>query len=993
MNDNQSKLNKYLSPLNAWALAFGCSVGWGAFVMPGTTFLPLAGPLGTALGMFLGALLMIIIGMNYHFMMNRYQNSGGTFAYTKEIFGYDHGFLSAWFLILVYVAIMWANATALAILCRKLLGDLFQFGFHYTIAEYDVYLGEISLSIIALISLGLLCIYRKPTAANLQTIMSIALIIGVVICFAGVIINNSEGSNAFKPLFSAKNSDTLQILNIVALAPWAFIGFESISNSVPEFNFSPTKSLIIMVVAILAGFVSYTLLSEIAVLAYLPDYYNWRFYISDLDYLSGLSSLPTASATFNAMGKFGLSVLSLAILCGILTAIIGNYTVASRILYSLSKDDILPKWFGKLNNDGAPKNAILFLMVISIFVPLLGRTAIGWIVDVTSVCAVIAYGYTSAAAYVTAKAENNLKVRCSGAMGLLISLMFGLLLIVPNLLSVSTMAAESYLIMVVWGILGFVYFRTMFKHDEARKFGKSVIVWIVMLFLIFFGTVMWTRQSSNDIMERVVEETSEFYQEEMIKNGVKRNVHRQQKAEAFLEQEMDSVRSSIFQHSLIQLTLIMISLTVMFNVYSIMQKREKQAEVDKLSAEESSRAKTTFLSNMSHDIRTPMNAIVGYIELSKRERSKCDTCDKCGQCADCVPEHLADFLNKIDSSSKHLLALINDVLEMSRIESGKMELEPVKTNLVETLEEVHDMFATQMDTKKIIFTVDSSEVKHRNVLCDKNRLNRVLLNLLSNAYKFTPEGGAVSVKLTQLDEIDDRGKYELRVKDSGIGMSPEFAAKVFEEFEREKTSTVSGIQGTGLGMAITKNIIDLMGGDIKVETVQGKGTEFIIRLEFELHPEDEIIEEVAQEITEQEQKSDDKPKKLLLVEDIEVNREIATMILMQAGFEVDTATNGQEAVDKVSKASKLIKKVAASKPGEYDLILMDIQMPIMNGYEATKEIRKLNNPQLASIPIIAMTANAFSEDIQNAKAAGMNDHIAKPLDVPKMMKILSKFLS
>ena len=446
---------------------------------------------------------------------------------------------------------------------------------------------------------------------------------------------------------------------------------------------------------------------------------------------------------------------------------------------------------------------------------------------------------------------------------------------------------------------------------------------------------------------------------------------------------MDNVRSSIFRHSLIQMILILISLAIMFNIYSIMRKRESQAEVDKLSAEESSRAKTTFLSNMSHDIRTPMNAIIGYIELSKRERSKCDNCDKCGQCADCVPEHLANFLDKIDSSSKHLLALINDVLEMSRIESGKMELELVETNLVKTMEEVHDMFATQMDTKEINFTVDTSEVKHRNVLCDKNRLNRVLLNLLSNAFKFTPKSGTISVKLSQLDEIDDTGSYELRVKDSGIGMSAEFAAKVFEAFEREKTSTVSGIQGTGLGMAITKNIIDLMGGNIRVVTSPGNGTEFIVNLKFQLAVEDEPVEEVVQEINEQEQISADTPKKLLLVEDIDVNREIATMILMQAGFEIDAAVNGQEAVD----------KVAASKPGEYNAILMDIQMPVMNGYEAAQAIRKLDNQQLANIPIIAMTANAFSEDIQAAKNAGMNDHIAKPLDVPKMMETLNKYLN
>ncbi len=409
--------------------------------------------------------------------------------------------------------------------------------------------------------------------------------------------------------------------------------------------------------------------------------------------------------------------------------------------------------------------------------------------------------------------------------------------------------------------------------------------------------------------------------------------------------------------------------------------KERQAELieAKNLAEQSSKAKTTFLFNMSHDIRTPMNAITGYVELSKKLHKLCENCTR-PKCPDEVPAKMYDFLKKIDASSQHLLALINDVLEMSRIENGKMELENNAANICKIFSDVYDMFVTQMSTKNIEFTVDTSGVKNKFVICDEHRLNRVLLNLISNAYKFTPNDGKISVTLAQInDGADGFGEYEFRVKDTGIGMTAEFAAKVFEAFERERTSTVSKIQGTGLGMAITKSIIDLMNGTIEVVTAPNEGTEFIVNVKFKLS--DEIIDDEPTE-TETDGEIDFSQKKLLLVEDIDVNREIAIMLLEGAGFTVDYAVNGKDAVE----------KVAASKPGDFDAVLMDIQMPVMNGYEAAQAIRKLENKKLAEIPIIAMTANAFSEDIQAAKKAGMNSHIAKPLDVPKMMETLAEVL-
>ena len=267
------------------------------------------------------------------------------------------------------------------------------------------------------------------------------------------------------------------------------------------------------------------------------------------------------------------------------------------------------------------------------------------------------------------------------------------------------------------------------------------------------------------------------------------------------------------------------------------------------------------------------------------------------------------------------------------------------------------------------------------MLCDKNRLNRILLNLLSNAYKFTPEGGAVSATIRETGSEDGEGLYEVRVKDNGIGMSPAFAQKLFKPFERERTSTVSGIQGTGLGLSITKSIVDLMGGTIRAETEQGAGTEFILSLRFPLFEHE--IESAPADENEKTEVVDYAGKRLLLVEDNPINREIAVMILSQAGFQLDTAENGQIALDKVTD----------SADGYYDAVLMDIQMPVMDGYTAARAIRALPDAALSQIPIVAMTANAFAEDAQAAAEAGMNGHIAKPLDVDKMMETLQEVLS
>ena len=374
-------------------------------------------------------------------------------------------------------------------------------------------------------------------------------------------------------------------------------------------------------------------------------------------------------------------------------------------------------------------------------------------------------------------------------------------------------------------------------------------------------------------------------------------------------------------------------------------------------------AKREFLFNMSHDIRTPMNAIIGFTALAQTH------IDDRGQ--------VEDYLKKISVSSQHLLSLINDVLDMSRIESGKVTLEAKPVHLPELVHELRDIIQAVVSKKDLSLTLDTVGVENEDIIADPLRLEQILINVLANAVKFTPDGGQISLWIVQKDTAPaGYADFEFHIKDNGIGMSEEFQKHIFEQFARERTSTVSKIQGTGLGMAITKSLVDMMGGRITVKSGQGKGSEFTISLRFP------IGEAKTGQTPPAAKASAFTGKKLLVVEDNELNLEIASTLLKEAGFAVDTAENGKIAVEKVEAASA----------DRYDLILMDIQMPEMDGYEATRRIRALLDAKKAALPIVAMTANAFEDDRKNALHAGMNGHIAKPLDIQKLFQVLSELL-
>ena len=383
-------------------------------------------------------------------------------------------------------------------------------------------------------------------------------------------------------------------------------------------------------------------------------------------------------------------------------------------------------------------------------------------------------------------------------------------------------------------------------------------------------------------------------------------------------------------------------------------------------AEKASKAKTDFLSNMSHDIRTPMNAIVGLTALMENELDE--------------PEKLADHLGKLKSSGQLLLGIINNILDMSRIESGKTTLTIEPMDLSHQLDQLNTMIFSQANVKKQTFTV-STHIQHKNLLADPTRLNQVLMNILSNAVKYTPQGGHIRFEAEELPRNDHYAKYRFIVQDDGIGMSAAYQKTLFDPFTREEKSGTNKVQGTGLGMAITKSIVDLMGGTIRVESATGKGTRFEVVLEFPIDAEADKVQTAPALPEEAEAVSPLSGMNFLCAEDNAINAEILELLLETKGARCTICSNGQEIVD----------AFASVKPGEYDMILMDVQMPVMDGLEATRRIRSGENPLGRTIPILAMTANAFLEDMQKSRDAGMDEHLSKPVDINALEQTVKRF--
>lgn len=486
-------LPKNTSALCAWAFAIGTSVGWGSLVVTASTYLAEAGPLGTVIGLLLGSAVMFLICRNYAYMMKNYPEAGGAYTYAREVFGPDQGFLISWFVLMTYFAMLWANATSLPLFGRIFLGGLFSRGKMYTLFNYDVYIGEALLTMAAIVLIGILCMKSVKWTNRIMTGLALLFSAGIVITFFAGIFGG--GSANMSPAFVSDTSAIRQIAGIAVISPWAFIGFESISNRTEEFSFDHRKIHSILIIAVVSTVTLYILVTLLSVTAYPPQYSNWMDYIRNLDSLSGLEALPAFYAANRYLGSFGVMLLMLSLLALVITSLIGNMSALSRMFYVLGRDGILPKRFGELNEKGIPSKAVFLVVLISMIIPFIGRTAIGWIVDVTTIGAVLIYGFVSACTASMAKRMEDRLEMWTGRIGLALMIALGAYFLLPNLITRGTLATETYFLFIIWAVLGFIFFRIILQRDRRGRFGRSVSVWIALLALVLVVSLIWMRQS------------------------------------------------------------------------------------------------------------------------------------------------------------------------------------------------------------------------------------------------------------------------------------------------------------------------------------------------------------------------------------------------------------------------------------------------------------------------------------------------------------------
>lgn len=533
------------------------------------SFLSNAGPLGSVTGLIVGTLLMLIIARNYGYMMACVPEAGGSYAFVRSAFGYNRGFLTAWFLTLTYFAMLWANATALPLFARYFLGDVFRFGRLYTLFGYDVYFGEAVLSIFAVALAALLCYHSHRTAARLMLILVILLSVCITVCFVAALALHRP-SFSWEPLFLPESGVARQVFSVVLMSPWAFIGFESISHGAEEFAFRRSLSKYVLFAAVVVAAILYIFVTLLSVTAYPPEYGSWLAYIRDLGNVGGVNGLPPFYAAQHYLGGFGLVALMLALLALVVTSLIGNIMALGRLFYALSCDKLIPPRFSELNKCGAPGNAILFVAFLSVFTTFLGRTAISWIVDVNTLCATLVYGFVSAATFKTARFRNDRRETATGLVGLALMIALGAYTLLPALFTTSILEVESYFLFVVWSVLGIIYFRVLLRGDAEDRFGNAIVIWIVFVSMILFVSMVWMSQSNMQAEADCMARIQSFYET----TGTPVD------GTAFLQEQLEQMRRSDDISLAVVIVLFGVSLGMLVSGYNTMQHRARASETE-----------------------------------------------------------------------------------------------------------------------------------------------------------------------------------------------------------------------------------------------------------------------------------------------------------------------------------------------------------------------------------------------------------------------------
>ena len=570
-NSTSGKAVGHLPPLGAWAFALGTSVGWGSMVVTANNYLGQAGPWGSVLGLLVGAVIMVLVSRNYGYLMQIYPESGGAYTYSREVFGWDHGFLTSWFLSITYLAVLWANATSIPLFVRNFIGPVFQFGRMYTFFGYDVYAGETLLTVAAILLTALLCIRGPRAAVVLMTGLVCLFSAGILVVFVFALIRHGNPAS-ITPGFLADPSALSQVIRIAVISPWAFIGFENISHFSAEFSFKRTKSFRILVWAVVATTLLYICVTLLSVTAYPPQYANWLEYIRDRGNLSGLEAFPAFYAANHYMGSAGVGILLASLLALIITSLIGNTFALSRLFHAMGRDRVLPEKIGALDENGQPRNAILLIAVFSVISVFAGRTAIGWIVDVTTIGATLVYGFVSASAWKTAKLRRDRIEAFTGVSGLVLMIGFGLWTLIPNLLGHGSMEKETFFLFIVWTLLGLLFFRSIIHRDEEKRFGGSIIVWVSLVSLVLFVSVIWMRQSMLSANDQMISNVQTYFQSTDDGSG------RRAEDKAYFEKQLDALEQQNVQTILVALGMFSFALVIMLTNHSYMTRRSREHE-------------------------------------------------------------------------------------------------------------------------------------------------------------------------------------------------------------------------------------------------------------------------------------------------------------------------------------------------------------------------------------------------------------------------------
>ena len=584
-SNNTTELQPYLSPLAVWALSVGSAIGWGSLVVTSSSYLSSAGPMGSIIGLLIGFAMMLMVANHYHFLAERYPDTGGLYHYVKSIFGYDLAFLIAWFMFLIYSSIFWANATSIPLFVRYFLQGIFKTGYHYTIFGYEVYLVEALLTLAVMWSVGLLCMKSKKATAVSMVAMVLVFTIGITVCFIIAMAGNGSSGMTMSPAFLPDKGVMRQVIHIALVSPWAFIGFETVSHSAAEYSFRHSNMFRILVAAVSVTTALYIFVILLSVSAYPEDCSGWLDYITHLDRYEGIAGLPAFYAANYYLGGAGVNILMVSLLALVLTSLIGMLRALSRLCYAAAQDGILPGRFAVLSDKQIPVRTILLVLLVSLPIPFVGRTAIGWIVDTTTIGATIIYGFVSAAVFRESGLEGSKKDRVISSICLVILFAFSIFLLFPGIFSYYTIATETYVLMAFWSVLGLLFFHRVIQKDHARKFGKAIIVWLALLIFIVLMAVTWAERLNREREKAVIAEISDYIDgtagSEVLGMG----------KDEFLAMELSRLHKADNTSVFLIVGLFGLSLIVMVSNYRSMQKKKKK------TAKERDEAKTIALTD------------------------------------------------------------------------------------------------------------------------------------------------------------------------------------------------------------------------------------------------------------------------------------------------------------------------------------------------------------------------------------------------------------